>query len=73
MIVTSVQNIELIMAKEGVLSPAERVVKGHWSPRLAGNEVSIGKQLSFVTWSICVAYQLLHRTYIEPTDRKIIS
>lgn len=41
--VISVQNIELIIAKEGVQSPAGRATMGHWSPSLASNEVSNGR------------------------------
>lgn len=40
MIVISLQNIELIMAKEGLWSPVERAAMGHWSPSLASSEVS---------------------------------
>lgn len=40
MIVISLQNIESIMAKEGLWSPVERVAMGHWSPSLASSEVS---------------------------------
>lgn len=43
MIVISVQNIELIMAKEGVQSCVRRATMGHWSPPLGSSEVSHGR------------------------------
>lgn len=40
MIAVSAQNIELILAKEGVRSPVGRATVGHQSPPFASNEVS---------------------------------
>ena len=72
MIVISIQNIELIKAKEGVWSPVGRATLGHWSSSLAGKEVSNGRAclLCYLGW---MAYLWLHVTFTEPTNRKMIS
>lgn len=43
MIVISVLNMELIMAKEGTQSPVGRAVLGHWIPALVSTEASNGR------------------------------
>lgn len=70
MIVISIQNIELITAKEGVLSPAGRTIKGHWSPSLTSNEnEGLSCSLEAFAWCGCCCHRICRD---PPTDRKII-
>lgn len=71
MIVSSVQNTELIKAKEGDWNPVGRATMGHWSPSLGSKEVSNGRAC-LLCYLGCVEYLWLHVTFREPTNRKII-
>lgn len=72
MIVISLQNIELIMAKEGLWSPVERATMGHWSPSLASSEVS-DRGARFICYldylcRVSVAARNLEKTHQQEND-----
>lgn len=57
------------MAKEGILSPTGRAIKGHWSPSLARDE---NESFCYYFGALVWHGGSCHRTCGESTNRKII-